>query len=189
MGNNNPYKNKYNEEKEVKLDITLNKVCYLPGEQIIGNLYIQPKSGINETILNDTNVTIKIIQLQYYSYTEGSGEDERTISGSDEKDILIENFDFVNFKGANILSGIKISFSIKIPLNIHASLIFNGDYVKHYLFVEFPGIKAKRAIMIIIKRFEKFSNENKLLRIPAKAFGDFYKKKKFRYKGGRVLVF
>ena len=115
MGNNNPYKNKYNEEKEVKLDITLNKVCYLPGEQIIGNLYIQPKSGINETILNDTNVTIKIIQLQYYSYTEGSGDDETTISESDEKDILIENFDFVNFKGANILSGIKISFSIKIP--------------------------------------------------------------------------
>jgi hypothetical protein len=25
-----------------------------------------------------------------------------------------------------------------------------------------------------------------ILRIPAKAFGDFYKKKKFRYKGGRV---
>ena len=185
MGNNNAYKKKYNEEKEVKLDITLNKVCYLPGEQIIGNLDIQPKSGINETILNDTNVTIKIIQLQYYSY----GDAECGISGSDEKDIFIENFDFVNFKGANILSGIKISFSIKIPLNIHASLIFKGDYVKHYLFVEFPGINAKRTIMIIIKRFEKFSNENKLLRIPAKAFGDFYKKKNLNIKGEKLLVF
>ena len=40
--------------------------------------------------------------------------------------------------------------------------------------------------MIIIKRFEKFSNENKLLRIPASAFGDFYKTKKFSYKGGKV---
>ena len=52
MGNNNAYKTKYNDEKEVKLDITLNKVCYLPGEQIIGNLDIQPKNGISETILN-----------------------------------------------------------------------------------------------------------------------------------------
>ena len=52
MGNNNAYKTKYNDEKEVKLDISLNKVCYLPGEQIIGNLDIQPKNGISETILN-----------------------------------------------------------------------------------------------------------------------------------------
>ena len=189
MGNNTDIKKKYNEEKEVKLDITLNKVCYLPGEQIIGNLDIQPKNGINETILNDTYVSIKIVQLQYYSYTEGSGDDSTLISASDEKDILTENLDFMNFKGANILSGINISFSIKIPLNIHASLIFYGDYVKHFLFVEFPGIKAKRTIMIIIKRFEKFSNENKLLRIPAKAFGDFYKKKNLNIKGEKLLVF
>ena len=186
MGNNNAFKTKYNNEKEVKLDITLNKICYLPGEQITGNLDIQPKNGINETILNDTNATIKIIQLQYYSYTVGSGDDETTISESDEKDILIQNFDFINFKGANILSGINISFSINIPLNVHASLIYYGNYVKHFLLVDFPGIKAKRTIMIIIKRFEKFSNENKLLRIPANAFGDFYKKKKFSYKGGKV---
>ena len=106
MGNNNAYKTKYNDEKEVKLDISLNKVCYLPGEQIIGNLDIQPKNGISETILNDTNVTIKIIQLQYYSYMEGSGDDSTLISASDEKDILTENLDFMNFKGANILSGI-----------------------------------------------------------------------------------
>ena len=184
MGNYDPYnayKKKYNEEKEVKLDITLNKVCYLPGEQIIGNLDIQPKNEIKETILNDTKVTIKIIQLQYYS--DGEYFDKN------EKDILIENFDFVNFKGANILSGINISFSIKIPLNIHASLIYYGDYVKHFLFVEFPGINAKRTIMIIIKRFEKFSNENKLLRIPAKAFGDFYKKKNLNIKAEKLLVF
>ena len=186
MGNNNTIKENYNKQKEVKLDITLNKVCYLPDEQINGNLDIQPNIGINETILNDTKVTIKIIQLQYYSYTEGSGDDETTISERDEKDILIENFDFINFKGANILSGFDIPFSIKIPSNIHASVIYFGNYVKHFLFVDFPGIGANRAIMIIIKRFEQFSNDNKLLKIPTNVFGDFYKKKKFKYKGGKV---
>jgi len=186
MGNDNNIKKKYNEEKEVKLDITLNKVCYLPGEKIIGNLNIQPNIGINETILNDTNVTIKIIQIQYYSYTEGSGDDATTISERDEKDIFIENFNFITFKGANILSGINIPFSIIIPLNIHASVIYYENYAKHFLLVDFPGIKAKRSIMIIIKRFEQFSYENKLLKIPTNAFGDFYIKKKSKYKCGKI---
>lgn len=189
MGNDNNIKKMYNEEKEVKLDISLNKVCYLPGEKIIGNLDIQPNIGINETILNDTNVTIRIIQLQYYSYTEGSGDDATTISERDEKDIFIENFNFITFKGANILSGINIPFSITIPLNIHASVIYYANYAKHFLFVDFPGIKAKRTIMIIIKRFEQFSYENKLLKIPTNAFGDFYQKKKYKYKGGKVTCF
>jgi len=184
MGNNNTnkIKDKYNEEKEVKLNITLNKVCYLPGEQINGSLEIQPKNDIHETILNDINVTIKIIQIQYYSYIDGEVINQE----SNENDILTENFDFINYKGANILSGINIPFSIQIPLNIHASIIYYYNHVKHFLSVDFPGIKAKRTLMIIIKRFEKFSNENKLLRIPANAFGDFYKKKKSKYKGGKV---
>ena len=182
----NIIKKKYNNEKDIKLDITLNKVCYMPGEQIIGSLDIQPKPGINETILNDTNVSMKIIQFQKYSYIEGSGEDSETKVVSDERDVFSENLDFINFKGANILSGINIPFSIQIPLEIHASVYYNGDCVKHFFSVEFPEIKAKRALMIIIKRFEKFSYENKLLKIPANAFGDFYKKKKFKYQGGKV---
>ena len=187
MGNNNTnkIKDKYNEEKEVKLNITLNKVCYLPGEQINGSLEIQPKNDIHETILNDINVTIKIIQIQYYSYIDGEVINQE----SNENDILTENFDFINYKGANILSGINIPFSIQIPLNIHASIIYYYNHVKHFLSVDFPGIKAKRTLMIIIKRFEKFSNENKLLRIPANAFGDFYKKKNLNIKVEKLLVF
>ena len=149
MGNN--IKKKYNDEKDIKFDITLNKVCYMPGEQIIGSLDIQPKPRINETILNDTIVSMKIIQFQKYSYTRGSGgDDAETIIVSDERDVFSENLDFINFKGANILSGINIPFSIQIPLDIHASVYYNGDYVKHFFSVEFPEIKAKRALMIII---------------------------------------
>jgi hypothetical protein len=182
--NSNNIKSKYNEEKEVKLDLTLNKVCYLPGEEINGILEIQPNNEIHETILNYTNVNIKIIELQYYSYPDG----DTLRTERNEKDIYTENFDFNNYKGANILSGLNIPFSFQIPLNFHASVIYdyNYYYVKHFLSVNFPGIKAKRTLMIIIKRFEEFSNENKLLRIPASAFGDFYKKKKSKYKGGKV---
>ena len=92
----------------------------------------------------------------------------------------------MDYEGADIVSEIHIPFSFQIPLNIHASISYGDGYVKHFLSVNFPGIKAKRALMIIIKRFEMFSNENKLLKIPASAFGDFYKKKRFNSPGGKV---
>ena len=158
----NILKNKYNSEKDIKFDITLNKICYMPGEQIIGSLDILSKPGNNETILNDTMVHMKIIQYQQYSYIDHSGEDSETVSVTDERDVLSEDLDFINFNGANILSGINIPFSIQIPLDIHASVYYNGSCVKHFLSAEFPGIKARRALVIIIKRFEKFSYENKL---------------------------
>ena len=185
----NILKNKYNSEKDIKFDITLNKICYMPGEQIIGSLDILSKPGNNETILNDTMVHMKIIQYQQYSYIDHSGEDSETVSVTDERDVLSEDLDFINFKGANILSGINIPFSIQIPLDIHASVYYNGSCVKHFLSAEFPGIKARRALVIIIKRFEKFSYENKLLKIPANAFGDFYKKKSLNIKVEKLLAF
>ena len=41
--------------------------------------------------------------------------------------------------------------------------------------------------MIFIKGFKKYySLENKLLKIPATSFGDFYKKKESNYKGGKI---
>ena len=48
------------------------------------------------------------------------------------------------------------------------------------------GIKAKRSLMIIIKELQSFTLENKLLRMPAIGFGDFYKKRKSNYRGGKV---
>ena len=145
MGNNNAnqIKKLYNEEKDIKLDITLNKVCYLPGEQISGTLDIQSNVGYNETILNDTNVNMKIIQFHCARYSE----EDTTINEKGESDILTENIDFINFKGANIMSGINIPFSIKIPINIHASIIngknFYKDYVKYFFLLIFLELKLK----------------------------------------------
>ena len=60
-------------------------------------------------------------------------------------------------------------------------------YIKHFLFFEFPGIKAKRTLMIFIKEFKNYYTlENKLLKIPATVSGDFYKKKESNYEGGKI---
>ena len=189
MGNNNSIKKKYNDEKDINLNITLNKVCYFPGEIITGFINIQPKIGLNETILNDTSTIIKLIQMQEYSYTVGSGDDERTYYVSDDSDIVVNNIDFINFKGANILLGINIPFSILIPSDALISVYTHGHYIKHFIYFELPGIYAKRTLMIFIKGYKQFTLENKLLKIPATSFGDFYKKKKSKFKGGKVSCF
>ena len=112
----------------------------MPGEQITGTLDIQSNIRYNETILNDTKVNIKIIQFHCARYFD----EDTAINEKGESDILTENIDFINFKGANIMSGINIPFSIKIPNNIHASIInckdYYKDYVKYFFFVDFPGI-------------------------------------------------
>ena len=189
MGTNNSIKKGYNDEKGINLNITLNKVCYFPGEIITGFINIQPKIGLNETILNDTSTIIKLNQKQQYSYTEGSGEDEKTYYVTDNSDIVVNNIDFINFKGANILLGINIPFSILIPSDALISVYTHGHYIKHFIYFELPGICAKRTLMIFIKGYKQFTLENKLLKIPATSFGDFYKKKKSKFKGGKVSCF
>ena len=183
----NTINNQYNKENDTCLNIILNKTCYFPGEYIEGYLDIQPKIGLNNTIFDDTSAKFNLTQIQKYSYTVGSGDNQRTVFVSDNSDILLLNLDFINFRGSNILLGIKIPFSFQIPLkNIFPTVYFYGFYIKHLISFELPGIKAKKTLMIIIKEYQNYTFENKLLKMPAIGFGDFYKKKKYNYNGGRI---
>ena len=85
-----------------------------------------------------------------------------------------------------MLLGINITFSIIIPLNAQPSVFISHDFIKHFIFFEFPGLESKRATMIFIENFKKFTLENKLLKMLAYGLGDFYKKKKGEYKGGKL---
>ena len=136
----NSIKEKYNQENEISLNIFINKSCYNPGETISGYIDIQPKYNINQTIFNDTQAIFKITQFQQYDYSTGSGEDETKIYVNDDSDVFTLETRFDYFCGANILVGIKIPFSIQIPLEIQPTLYYYGYYIKHFLSVELPGI-------------------------------------------------
>ena len=181
MGNNST-KEIYNQEYEVSLNISLNKSCYSPGENIFGYLDIQPKYNINQTIFSNTQTIFKITQFQHYYYSDG----ESTCYVNEDSDIFTLDKRFDYFCGANILVGIKIPFSIQIPLEIQPTLYYSGYYIKHFFSAELPGIKAKKSLIIIIKEHKKYTIENKLLKMPAFGFSDFYKKKEGKYKGGKV---
>ena len=77
--------------------------------------------------------------------------------------------------GANLLIGVTIPFSIKVPFSAHPSCsveypsINNSDdygYIQHFLIVEVPCLSVKRIMSIIIKNNIKFTYQNKLLKIP-----------------------
>jgi len=174
-------KKKYNTENDVTIKVTLDKVCYYPDEIIKCTINLKLNKFLNDSIFNETSAIIKIIQKQQYVIP---GEDDTYVT--EEEDILILNKDFITFKGANLLFGINIPLSIEIPKNILTSCYYYKHFIKHFIYFELPGNKAKRTLMIFIRGYKYYTLENKLLKMPANSFGDFYKKKKSKYKGGKI---
>ena len=179
-------KAEYNKEESVELNIIFDKVCYYPGEKVNGTLTINPKPDLQNPIFNEINAIIKLVQIQQYTYESGSGQNQHTVTVREKSDIVNKNINFSDFKGTDVLAGINIPFSISIPLDAQPSLFVRSFFIKHFIAIDLPGLKSKRALMIFIKSFQKFSLENKLLKMPAIGLGDFYKKKKSEYMGGRL---
>lgn len=93
----------------------------------------------------------------------------------EEKEIITNRVTFNSFMGANLLIGVTIPFSIKVPFSAHPSCsveypsINKSDdygYIQHFLIVEVPCLSVKRIMSIIIKNNIKFTYQNKLLKIP-----------------------
>ena len=179
-------KSEYNKEDCIELNLIFDKACYYPGEKIYCTLTINPKPNLKNTLFNETFAIIKLVQMQKYTYQTGSGKNRHTVTVKEDTDLVNENFDFIYFKGANILTGLNIPFSITIPLEIQPSVFIRTYFIKHFIAIDLPGLNSKRALMIIIKSFRKFTFKNKLLKMPAIGLGDFYKKKKDKYMGGKL---
>ena len=72
----------------------------------------------------------KITQFQEYSYTTGSGDDETTVYVREDSDVLAQETSFNYFSGANILLGVKIPFSILIPLEIQPTFYYKRNFIR-----------------------------------------------------------
>ena len=162
----NIQENKYN--KLIDFSVNIEKLCYLPEEDINGTLYLMGKPELLETQLNEPKVTFAIYEklISYPPQTENS-----IISTTEKILQKVENdFMFNTFVGANLLIGINIPFKYKIPLSINPSLCIYIDSLserlQHIFTAEFPTLKVKRAISIVIKNNQNFTLENKLLKIP-----------------------
>ena len=181
---------KYNIENNVSMTIELNKTCYSGGEFVNGSIILRPKEGLQQTLLSSTYATLYLNENFFYTYTEDefvpSKNRKEFVTKEAEEDInlLTIPLNFSNFQNANIMSTVTIPFQFQLPLTIYPSLIFSSNsYVKHYLCIDFPSIRAKKTVIIIIKNNSHFSTYNGLLQQPAVCFKETTKHKLFVSQG------
>ena len=158
--------NKYN--KLIDFTIKLDKICYFPGEYISGTLYIKGKAGLLETKLTDPKVKIEVNEALKLFPIKFS-----TVV-SNPPEILNNNSNYLMFNtfiGANLLQGLNIPFRYQIPHSFNPTcrvLIIdkNNVYLMHYISVEFPSLKVKRTLPIVIKNVPNFTLQNGLYKSP-----------------------
>ena len=164
MGNSNE-DNKYN--KLIDFTIKLDKICYYPGENICGTLIIMGKPGLLETQLNDPKVKFEVyerlhnIPLQHSNFINSMPE------------TLYHNSNFLVFNtfiGTNLLTGVNLPFTYQIPTTLNPTCCIildkNAENLTHWFSAEFPSLKVKRTLQIVIKNNPNFTLQNTLLKIP-----------------------
>ena len=183
MGKNNT-KTKASFNKYINFRVKTDKACYFPGEYIKCKLILEGKPNLKDEILNEPKVLITILQAEQYRYNWGEGYSYE----NSNKVIFQKQLFFETFIGANLLAKVEIDFVIQLPSFSHPTCIFNQyDCVKHFLFVEFPSLKLKRVLTIVVKHLPNFTKENKLLKIPCHCIGEKSKKKFFINKGNYTI--
>ena len=170
--------------ENVIIDIVIDKLIYDPGEIINGYLEIKPKTYLNESIFGNESTTIKLTENYGHSYYD---EDGKSYKDKESSDLYEQTLDSKYFEGANILLGVKIPFSIQIPLDIQPTVNAHNYYIFHYVTIKTPLIKFNKSKNIIIKEHRFFTFENKLLKIPKIHYKEFFKC--IDGSGGRISCF
>ena len=187
MGYKNP---EIKTNKFINFSFKLNKVCYLPGENIEGSLFLEGNPGLVETQLMNPKALFIISQQERYHYENNNRKVNQKKEYNEKLDLNIyKNYlVFNNFLGANLLSSINIPFSIQLPYNAHPSCSFkDGSCVKHNLSVEFEHLKIKRTVRIVVKNNPNFTIYNKLLKVPLNYYQTI-SKSKFLIKKGNFNI-
>ena len=174
--------NREEEEESLYIEINLQKSCYYPGEKLSGYIILQAKNSQVPSIFNFPNSIITFNQNQRYQFYH----ENILINKEEDKSIFFRRFNFKKYKNRDILSPLKILFSIRIPVNTLPTLLHTeSNFIRHYLTIKFPKIQKKKSIGIIIQNRQNFTIENKLFKSPAEKFKDSKKSPIFK-KSSRI---
>ena len=162
----------FNEEENLSITISLPKSCYYPGEMLSGKVILQVKTNKISSTFNFTNSIITINQYQQYEFYY----DNILLTQKNKKNILTQPYHFKKYKDRSLLIPLSIPFNIYIPIDIAPTLLFEEtSFIRHYLSIEFPQIKCKKTIGIIIQNRQNFSKENGLFKKSIVKFNDIQK--------------
>ena len=174
MGNQNnlDYNFKYNYDSQVALTINLSKICYSKGETISGSMFLKTKPYLQETILLNPQASISLEEYSNYGDPETDfdiycGGSTTKINSKSKKTYFTYPLDLAAYHGANLFVGININFFVLLPTECRSSCIIDDNtYIKHFIVIDFPSIRAKKSEPIIIKNNKYYSLENKLYKSP-----------------------
>ena len=149
-----------NDEENLSITINLPKTCYYPGELLTGKIIIQVKNNKIPSIFNFPNSIISINQFQQYQFYQ----DNILITKKDRRNILTQPYHFKKYKNRSILIPLSLHFSIQVPVETAPTLLHEDtNFIKHYLSIEFPQIKCKKSIGIIIQNRQKFITNGRFI--------------------------
>lgn len=176
----------FNEDDCLSLTIQLPKSCYYPGEMLSGKIIIQVKTNKISPTFNFPHAIISIIQCQQYKfYLENI-----LITQKDKKIVITQPYSFKRYKNRSILIPLTLSFSLQIPTEIDPTLLYEEtNYIKHYLSIDFPQIKCKKSIGLIIQNRQRFYKENGLLKTTVEKFNDIHKSLFFKKNSKIAFLF
>ena len=162
----------FNEDECLSIIIQLPKSCYYPGEILSGKIILQVKTNKISSTFNFPQAIISITQYQQYKFVL----DNILITQKDKKTVLTQPYSFKKYKNRSILIPLSLPFSIQIPTEIAPTLLHEDtNFIKHYLSIDFPQIKCKKSIGLIIQNRQRFFKENCLLKNTIEKFNDIHK--------------
>ena len=194
---------KFVNEKKLSINISVEKIIYFPGEEIKGFVYIQGKGTLTNPLFIYSLVNVIISQIYYYEYDSGPkiesdlGEEKLKIKipfidkikEMETQIVYSTTFNYSQYLGVNVINGIKLPFSIKLPLNLEPTFYFNNSFIRHIFTFDFDGFKSKNSIGIIIRNPQYFSLQNKSLKEPLTVFKDMNKSKFIFFNQGKIAIY
>ena len=168
------YNFKYNFDSQVSLIISLTKISYSKGETVSGSMFLKTKPYLQETILYNPQADISLVEYQHSGEPDtdfdiyNDGTTNKANTSNKEKVYFTYPLDLAAYNGASLYIGITINFNVKLPDECLSScFIDNNTFIRHFIVVNFPSIRAKKSEGIIIKNTKYYSFENKLYKSPS----------------------
>ena len=142
------------EDENLSIEISLPKSCYYPGEKLSGFIILQAKTNKVPLVFNFPNSILTLNQHQKSQFYH----ENILINKEENKSIFFRRFNFKKYKNRDILSPLKIIFSIRIPTKTLPTLLHKeSNFIRHYLTIKFPKIQKKKSVGIIIQNKQVFN--------------------------------
>ena len=190
-------------EKNITINISVEKITFFPGEEIKGFLFIKGKPILTNPLFLYSLMNVSLSQIYYYEYDQESkietetGEEKLKIKipflnkvrELEKKTLYSTTFNYSEYLGSNLINGIQLPFQIMLPQNLDPSFYYNNSYIRHILTFYFLGQESKNSIGLVIKNPRYFSLENKSLKEPLNVFKYITKTKMLFFSQGRIAVY